>query len=214
VTPLIVVILAVAWIVVLVPPLLRSRSDGRPSTSIGSFRQQLATLSRTGPDRRGGVRSLNRPMAAPRRAAAPGHPGRLTAVPRPAGGYEDERAYGYDDRRAYGAPGGRRGQAPGYGGYPAARSPYARTGTGRYAAGGYPMRSARSEVRRRRLNVLVGLLAVAATTAIGGFGLGISALVAVNLVVDAVLVFYVYLLVQLRRAEEDRAMRGMWSQAA
>ena len=82
------------------------------------------------------------------------------------------------------------------------------------AAGGYPMRSARAEVRRRRLNVLVGLLAVAAITAIGGFGLGISALVAVNLAVDAVLVFYVYLLVQLRRAEDERALRGNWSQAA
>ena len=57
-TPLIVVILAVAWIVVLVPPLLRSRTDARPSTSIGSFRQQLATLSRTGSDRRGVVRPL------------------------------------------------------------------------------------------------------------------------------------------------------------
>ena len=76
------------------------------------------------------------------------------------------------------------------------------------------MRSGRADVRRRRLNVLVGLLAVAATTAIGGFGLGISALVAVNLLVDAILVFYIYLLVQLRRAEEERAMRDIWSQAA
>ena len=217
-TPLIVVILAVAWIVVLVPPLLRSRSDGRPSTSIGSFRQQLATLSLTGPDRRGVVRPLNRPMGVPRgaaRHAGTGYPGRLSAVPR-YDGYADERADGYDDRRGYGAPAGRGARAPGY---PAARSPYGRTAAGGYAkggypGGGYPMRSARSDVRRRRLNVLVGLLAVAATTAIGGFGLGISALVAVNLVVDAVLVFYVYLLVQLRRAEDDRAMRGSWSQAA
>jgi hypothetical protein len=213
VTPLIVVILAVAWIVVLVPPLLRSRSDGRPSTSIGSFRQQLATLSRTGPDRRGVVRSLNRPMGVPRgpsRSAHAGPRGRLSAVPHDGDGYDDHRgpyAYDYDDRR--GAPADRRGRAPGYGGYAATRSAY-----GRVSPSAYPMRSARADVRRRRLNVLVGLLAVAATTAIGGFALGISALVAVNLVVDAVLVFYVYLLVQLRRAEEERAMRGIWSQAA
>jgi len=35
-----------------------------------------------------------------------------------------------------------------------------------------------------------------------------------ELLVDAVLVFYVYLLVQLRRAEEERAMRDSWSKAA
>jgi len=76
------------------------------------------------------------------------------------------------------------------------------------------MRSGRADVRRRRLNVLVALLAVAAVTAIGGFGLGVSAMVGVNLLVDAILVFYVYLLVQLRRAEEERAMRYSWSKAA
>jgi len=76
------------------------------------------------------------------------------------------------------------------------------------------MRSGRADVRRRRLNVLMALLAVAAATAIGGFGLGISAMVGVNLLVDAILVFYVYLLVQLRRAEEERAMRDSWSKAA
>jgi hypothetical protein len=199
---LIVVILAVAWIVVLVPPLLRSRSDGRPSTSIGSFRQQLATLSRTGGDRRG-VRPLNQPMGVPRgparRPGAPGAPGRLAAVPQYEDGHEDPQAYryGYDNRRPYGARPGRM-SAP----------------AGRTVPLGYSLRSGRADVRRRRLNVLVGLLAVAATTAIGGFALGISALVAANLLVDAILVFYVFLLVQLRRAEEERGMRSSWSQAA
>jgi len=184
VTPLIVVILAVAWIVVLVPPLLRSRSDGRPSTSIGSFRQQLATLSRTAPDRRGVVRPLNRPMGVPRGPAR--HPG---------------SGYAGDDRSVYAA-------------WPArpVSSPYARTAPLGYS--GLSVRSGRAEVRRRRLNVLVGLLALAAVTAIGGFAVGISALVAVNLLIDAVLVFYIYLLVQLRRAEDERAMRSSWSQAA
>jgi hypothetical protein len=76
------------------------------------------------------------------------------------------------------------------------------------------MRSTRADVRRRRQNVLVALLATAAVTAVGGFALGISALVGLNLVVDALLVFYLYLLVQLRRAEEERAMRTSWSKAA
>jgi hypothetical protein len=32
------------WIVVLVPPLLRSRAIGRPSSSVGDFRRHLSTL--------------------------------------------------------------------------------------------------------------------------------------------------------------------------
>src|SRR6478672_4269982 len=36
------------WVLVLVPPLLRSRTDGRPNTSISSFQRQLRTLQRTG----------------------------------------------------------------------------------------------------------------------------------------------------------------------
>jgi hypothetical protein len=45
---LVLVILAVMWVLVLVPPLLRSRSDGRPNHSISSFQRQLRTLQRTG----------------------------------------------------------------------------------------------------------------------------------------------------------------------
>ena len=47
-TPLVLVILAVMWVLVLVPPLLRSRTDGRPNHSISSFQRQLRTLQRTG----------------------------------------------------------------------------------------------------------------------------------------------------------------------
>jgi hypothetical protein len=196
VTPLIVVILAVAWIAVLVPPLLRSRTDDRPAASVGSFRQQLATLSRTGPERRAAHRNL---VAMPTRSIGRAGTGR-PMPPR----YE----YEYDD--AY--PPGRsiRGSSVTY------RSvrPLGPSSPARPRAVGYSMRSTRADVRRRRQNVLVALLATAAVTAVGGFALGISALVGLNLVVDALLVFYLYLLVQLRRAEEERAMRTSWSKAA
>ncbi|HEY1279507.1 MAG TPA: hypothetical protein VGF22_07530 [Acidimicrobiales bacterium] len=181
------------WVLVLVPPLLRSRSEGRPSTSVGSFRQQLATLSRTGPDPRA-ARALQRSVvsmhAAERRAADRGRG--------PAAAYYDD----YDDHRPYPAA---RGQA-------ATRA--GRVPTRRPAPIGYSVRSGRAEVRRRRQNVLFGLLAAAAVTALAGFGLRVSALIAVHLLIDALLVFYVYLLVQLRRAEEQRAMRYAWSKAA
>jgi len=192
---LVVVILAAMWVLVLVPPLLRSRSEGRPSTSVGSFRQQLATLSRTGPDPRA-ARALQRSvvsMHAAERRAADRNRGRA-----PAAYYYDE----YDDYRPYPAA---RGQAATRAGRVPARRP---------APMGYSVRSGRAEVRRRRQNVLFGLLAAAAVTAVAAFGFGISALIAVHLLIDALLVFYVYLLVQLRRAEEQRAMRYAWSKAA
>jgi len=42
-------ILAVVWAVVLVPPWLRSRADARPADSISAFRHRLHVLERTGP---------------------------------------------------------------------------------------------------------------------------------------------------------------------
>lgn len=42
-------ILAVVWAVVLVPPWLRSRADSRPADSISAFRHRLHVLERTGP---------------------------------------------------------------------------------------------------------------------------------------------------------------------
>jgi hypothetical protein len=132
--------------------------------------------------------------AAERRAAVDRNRGRGPAAPY----YYDD----YDDYRPYPAA---RGHAPAQAGRVPARRP---------APMGYSVRSGRADVRRRRQNVLFGLLAAAAVTALGGFGLGISALIAVHLLIDALLVFYVYLLVQLRRAEEQRAMRYAWSKAA
>ena len=81
-------------------------------------------------------------------------------------------------------------------------------------ARGYSVRPSRSLVKRRRQNVLFTLAAVVILTAVLGFGMGNSALMAVNLMADALLAFYVYLLVQLRRAAEERAMRYAWSKAA
>jgi hypothetical protein len=46
---LLLLILAVVWAVVLVPPWLRSRADARPADSITAFRHRLTVLERTGP---------------------------------------------------------------------------------------------------------------------------------------------------------------------
>lgn len=46
---MVLVVLAVIWGVVLIPPYVRSRAESRPGDSIGSFRRQLGVLQRTGP---------------------------------------------------------------------------------------------------------------------------------------------------------------------
>jgi len=43
------VILAVVWAAVLVPPLVRKKREGRPDNSVVSFRAQLSTLQRATP---------------------------------------------------------------------------------------------------------------------------------------------------------------------
>jgi len=94
--PLVLLILAVVWGVALIPPLLRSRSDLRPNSSVASFRRTLSDMSRIpGPP---GTRGVINP-ASPARAfrASPGHP-QAPAQP----GYEVSRTspgryptYGY-----------------------------------------------------------------------------------------------------------------------
>lgn len=46
---MVLLILAVIWAAVLVPPMLRARAEGSPVDSIGDFRRQLSVLQRTTP---------------------------------------------------------------------------------------------------------------------------------------------------------------------
>jgi hypothetical protein len=92
---------AAAWAAVLIPPLLRSRVENRPNSSVTDFRRQLSTLQRTVPTRTMvPVRSMGRPLAqAPQqRAASHGHPGQVRRAAHPG-----QAAYGSLERRP--APG-------------------------------------------------------------------------------------------------------------
>jgi hypothetical protein len=91
--PIVLLILVLVWGVALIPPLLRSRSDLRPGSSVASFRRTLSDMSRI-PGRAerpyGGQHMAN--PASPVRAfrASGGQPS--TGLPRPAqpvtpGGY-------------------------------------------------------------------------------------------------------------------------------
>jgi hypothetical protein len=157
VTPLVVVILAGMWVLVLVPPLLRSRTDGRPSASVHSFRRQLSTLGRAAPNIARAGRPYGRP-AAPYRSAS-----------RPA-----SISYGYGMSRV----------------------------------------SQRAAAKRRRQSVLLTLVGAAFFTGVLAFGMDLQVMVWVHLGIDAAVLAYVYLLVSLRKAEEQKAYRHSYYEAA
>ena len=74
---LVLLVVAAAWAAVLVPPLLRSRIENRPNSSVSDFRDQLSSLQRAMPSRGVAMRSIGRPLAQSplSRPAAAGRPG-------------------------------------------------------------------------------------------------------------------------------------------
>jgi hypothetical protein len=73
---LVLLVVAAAWAAVLVPPLLRSRIENRPNSSVTDFRNQLSSLQKTVPGRGVSMRTMARPLAPSplSRPAAPGRP--------------------------------------------------------------------------------------------------------------------------------------------
>jgi hypothetical protein len=85
VTAVVLLILAVIWAAVLVPPWLQNRKETRPGDSIASFRQQLSVLERTTPGRRAvhsNVTTLSPHPVAPAVGAGSARPQRSEALRR------------------------------------------------------------------------------------------------------------------------------------
>ena len=60
---LVLLVVAAAWAAVLIPPMLRSRVDNRPNSSVMDFRRQLNRLQNTATPPRGSVRgAMGRPL--------------------------------------------------------------------------------------------------------------------------------------------------------
>ena len=140
---LVLLVVAAAWAAVLVPPLLRSRMENRPNSSVSDFRNQLSSLQRAMPSRGVAMRSMARPLAPSplSRPAASGRPG-LSAHSRSHGGQPV--------RLAAGPPADRRRRAEPVRTYDA--SPRVRSHAERVAR---PV-SSREVLKRRRANVLFG----------------------------------------------------------
>ncbi len=62
---MVLVVLALIWAAVLVPPLLRARAEARPADSISHFRRHLRVLQRTSPTAVGAANTLRIPNFAP-----------------------------------------------------------------------------------------------------------------------------------------------------
>ncbi len=180
---MVLLVLAVVWAAVLIPPALRARQEGRPSDSISNFRRQLAVLRRTGPkNSRGSADHWARPYASPsptlasvsRLHTAQAAPGR----PRP-----------------YLAPSGG-GPAPGR------MPPMAIAGRPRVNAS-----ATRSRTLRRRRDVLTGLAATVAVSLVLAVVTGLASIfVLLHILADVLLVAYVALLIHQRNAAAERDM--------
>lgn len=60
---IVLLVVGAAWAAVLIPPLVRGRSENRPHSSVVDFRRQLSTLQRTAPHRGGAPLRVARPLA-------------------------------------------------------------------------------------------------------------------------------------------------------
>jgi hypothetical protein len=180
VSRLVLIVVAAAWAAVLLPPLLRSRMESRPDTSVSSFRRQLTSLQRSTPAM-APMRSMARPLAGSPR------PGQLQ---RP---MQQVRRSSVGTVNRYDLAAERR---PG-------RAHYAAT----------PVRPV-SMAKQRRQNILMGLGLL--TLASGLLTLTTTAMTVryVFALSVCLLVGYVYLLIQTKRADEARSMRDYWQHAA
>src|SRR5688572_26886990 len=79
---IVLLVVGAAWAAVLLPPLLRSRVDNRPNSSVVDFRRRLSTLQRTVPARSvSPLRSMSRPLVqSPARMGPRSHGGAPGAV--------------------------------------------------------------------------------------------------------------------------------------
>ncbi len=229
-TQLVIIVVAAVWAAVVIPPLLRSRVENRPNSSVTDFRRQLSTLQSSSNPR---MRTIGRPLtqSSPlQRPAAAGRPGHAH----------------HRQASLHGTPSGRQRMPAvssrhhdGHPGAPVYRShgdpsgsherPHRQTHMDRQS---HPERSAnadrprggdragaprhgrpldpRSEVRRRRGNVLFLLVVVTACTLFLAMTTSSTVLLYVFALSFLATCGYVYQLAQLRR--RDTADDGWFEQ--
>ena len=179
--PVVLLAVAAVWAAVIIPPLMRSRTENRPNSSVTDFRRQLSTLQRAVPTRTMvPMRGMARPLTqAPQQGRQYGHAGQMQRMAPPVA--REHYQTGTIDRRPAAA---------------AAPSHHRQMHLHRV--------SQREILRRRRANVLFMLVVV---VGISGF---LAATTHASLMIYAFglsfisLCGYCYKLVQIRSLEMDR----------
>lgn len=191
---LVLLVVAAAWAAVLIPPMLRSRVENRPNSSVTDFRRQLNTLQSTAvPTRRTLGRPLvQSPLQRPAAAGRPGHPhhrqaavhgGSTATQQRPPRHVEGRIAH-----RTHGDPSG---------------GHHRQTHMERPDQSRRPQRPAdpRNDVRRRRTNVLFLLVISTACTLFLAATTASTVMLYVFALSFLALCGYIYLLAQIRQRE-------------
>ncbi|MDJ0767700.1 MAG: hypothetical protein QNJ12_02860 [Ilumatobacter sp.] len=198
---LVLLVIGAAWAAVLIPPLLRSRIENRPNSSVTDFRRQLNKLESTVPSRAGApMRGMARPLAQTplQRPAAGGRPGMQPAQIRRSAG----RSHGgrtatlapphqpTQRRRTHGDPTGGHPRPHHEQGQQHRQTHVARHGM-----------SAAEQLRRRRSNVLFMLVLVAGSTLFLAATTQAAAMLYLFALAFLALCGYAYLLSQARQRE-------------
>ena len=199
---------------VLLPPLLRSRFDPGASSSVSDFRRQLNTLQRTQAPVGApyAMRAMARPLAPSQRQMSPRQPmsqptramsrpmQRPAAPVEPSRGYPRPRLVPVEDafEQDLAAPRARRSH------HGAHSNAHPRHHLGAESN----FMPAREVTRRRRVNVLYGLVAANALSLFLGLTTGSTAMVYLFTVAFLGLGAYCYVLVQLRNQEYLRRYYG------
>ena len=206
---LVLLVVAAAWAAVLLPPMLRSRVENRPNSSVTDFRRQLNTLQSTATPARGTMRSMGRPLASsplqrPAATGRPGHPHHRQAALHgaPPARTRTGATRGQEGPRSHAAH-GPRGQAVyrshgdptgGHERHDHHRQTHMHRQASRPSA-------PRTDVRRRRSNVLFLLLVTTACTLFLAATTSSTLMLYVFALAFLALCGYVYLLAQLRQRE-------------
>jgi hypothetical protein len=205
-TQLVIIVVAAVWAAVIIPPMLRSRVENRPNSSVTDFRRQLNTLQSTATPARG-MRTMGRPLAPSplQRPAARGRPGQPHhAHHRQASVHGATATRTRGPRPAAGVPAQFRTHGDPTGGH---HRHHRQTHMDRH-----PVRDARADVRRRRSNVLFLLVVTTACTLFLAATTSSTAMLYVFALAFLALCGYVYLLAQLRQREasgwDDRWFDG------
>ena len=199
---LVLLVVAAAWAAVLIPPMLRSRIENRPNSSVTDFRRQLSMLQGTSTAGRGGMRTIGRPLAQSplQRPAAAGRPGQPVhahhrqaslhsgAPSTPQRASRSIEARSQPQFRTHGDPTG---------------GHHRQTHMDRHASASPSRRPVdpRNDVRRRRTNVLFMLVISTACTLFLAATTSSTVMLYVFALSFLALCGYVYLLAQLRQRE-------------